>query len=119
VKSLLKRATVVAASFLVLSPALADPQQPAVTVQATTACSPEQQPTGVDLMTQIQALNPGIMRLAVSPVTDFTGFWKFITDTFGPPPPDVVADPTAIKSLQVVWFVDPSDPTGIINADVY
>jgi hypothetical protein len=98
---------------------MADPPQLAQTVQATTACSAEQQPTGVDLATQIRALNPGIMQLAVSSVADFNGFWKFITDTFGPPPPDVVADPNAIKSLQVVWFIDPSDPTGIVNADVY
>src|SRR5665213_935882 len=117
--TLLKRTSVIAASLLILSPALADTGQPAVPVQPTTACSAAQQPTAVDLVTQIRALNPGIMRLSVSPVTDFAGFWKFITDTFGLPPADVVADPNAITSLQVVWFVDPSDPTGIINADVY
>jgi hypothetical protein len=118
-KSLLKRASVVVASLLVLSPALADTAQPAEPVQSATACSPEHQPTGLDLATQIKALNPGITQLAVSPVTDFAGFWKFITDSFGPPPADVVADPNAIKSLQVVWFIDPTDPTGVINADVY
>ena len=58
-----------------------------------------------------------VPEVAVSQVADFQGLWKVITQTFGPPPKDVVADPTAITSLQVVWYIDTT--TGGAKADVY
>jgi hypothetical protein len=79
---------------------------------AAGTCPAGHQPSGIDLAKHIQ-----VPEVAVSQVADFQGLWKVITETFGPPPKDVVADPTAITSLQVVWYIDTT--TGSAKADVY
>jgi hypothetical protein len=116
---------IVIASLLAAGPAIA--QTPPAPSAAPTApapsgaamCGPDQLPSGVDLEGQIRAQNPGFMQVAVTPVANFAGLWKALTDKFGQPPPSVVKDPSMIKSLQVVWFVDPSTPFPTASADIY
>jgi hypothetical protein len=116
----LSRIPLLLSALLVLTPANAatDSVAPAAPMTAG-PCGLDQQPTGIDLARQIQGDSIDLEQVAVSSVSNFQGLWKVITDTFGPPPKDVLADPSVITSLQVVWFIDPADPKQSIDADIY
>ena len=115
---MLSRISLLLACLVATGPALSQTAPPG-TAQPTPMCGPGMLPSGVDLEGQIRSQNVGLTQLAVSQVSDFAGLWKVITDAFGVPPPSVVADPSVIKSLQVVWFVDPTAPTPVESADIY
>jgi hypothetical protein len=117
---LLRPVLLIFASLLTMPAAFAQAPQTTTPAQpGDAACPAAQQPSGVDLGKQIQSTNPALTKLAVTPVADFDGLWKAITDAFGQPPPSIVPDVTVIKSLQIVWFIDPGDPLGVVNADIY
>ena len=107
------------ASLLAAASALGQtaPDEPAQ--PSASECGPYNQPSGVDLEGQFRDQLPGTAQLAVTQVADFAGLWKALTDKFGQPPPSVLPDAGVVKSLQVVWFNDPSAPAPTPEADIY
>jgi len=117
------RTAFLTASFLAAASALGQtaPDQPAQPLASE--CGPHGQPSGVDLegqfRGQLQDQLSATAQLAVTQVADFAGLWKALTDKFGQPPPTVLPDAGVVKSLQVVWFSDPSTPAAAPEADIY